>query len=262
MLETTLTPKCSLLMHSWVRVRRLGGVIQRALYRPGQAVLTFQEATAFVPSMRKQVEDWCEETKRTIEETAGNLGRLQPSFVHPSWIDLTSHILLMALYRPSSGQPHMDAERFAVLRSESIKAVTLFLHLIDAHRIAFNLVYLMQVFTTCTTLLYCLVEMDGKPVNMKSREWRDDTIKLVKGCLDLLDKFQAGWPGTDVYREEFISLSAKLLENCESANAADEEIAMRTNLADLESFVMREGVPVLLNTRDFDWTVFDIAGFP
>jgi hypothetical protein len=167
----------------------------------------------------------------------------------------------MALYRPSPGYPYMNRDRFTILRTEAINAVTLFRDLIDAHRIAFNLVYLMQVFTACTTLLYCLVEKEGDPANMASRAWREETVRLVGVCLDLLDTFQAGWPGTDAYRAQFIALSVKLVENCEAANAQEEQqaqLATGVRLMDGSGDV----VPAWLNSSEFDWTVFDIAGFP
>jgi hypothetical protein len=196
-----------------------------------------------------------------IDQTAGNLGRLQPHYVHPSWIDLTALLYLMALYRPSPGYPYMDRDRFAILRKEATRCVTLYRELIDAQRAAFNLLYLLQVYTACTTLLYSLVEMDGEPSNMASREWREETVRLVGVCLDLLDAFQAGWPGTEAYRQQFIAQSVKLVEKCEAASAQEEAQAQNeTGFPGLDSFL--ESVPPWPNTSEFDWSLFDIAGFP
>ncbi|KAI5480300.1 hypothetical protein MNV49_001259 [Pseudohyphozyma bogoriensis] len=196
--------------HHIIRMRRIGGLIQREVYRIPSAQLPAEEREAIIARLQRELDEWFEATPQGHTPSQG-------VFHHAAYFALWYNLLLSAIYRPSPLLPHTSRARLQMLRLSSTRSIELFWELHKDRRIASNHVNLQQMFIGCISLLFCLCEYDGDRNNALSPTWRHAAVERLQSCSDLLSSFSTGWPATKKYQETFDRLAELLIVKCHTS---------------------------------------------
>lgn len=117
---------------------------------------------------------------------------------------MSYHQMIMAIHRPSPLIPHTPTRFLPILRSSASISVDLYRHYWATKQVLVIGVHLYQLFTSCTTLIYCFCEYRRRPdlVDVPA----DECIKRIGQCQELLGCFAPVWPETVQYRTLFDKL--------------------------------------------------------
>lgn len=115
----------------------------------------------------------------------------------------------MALHRPSPLMPEIPSSFVDVLHEAATISVDLYDHYSEANQVLVNWVHLNQIFTSCTTLVYCFWEYQARDDLVEVPRQR--ALDRIEQCKRLLARFGPPWPQTQRYQTMFDNLTQSFL---------------------------------------------------
>ena len=111
----------------------------------------------------------------------------------------------MALHRPSPLMPVTPSAFVSTLYEAATISVDLYDHYSEMNQVLVNWVHLKQIFTSCTTLVYCFWEYQTRSdlVGIPHQQ----ALERIKQCKQLLARFGPPWPQTQRYQAMFDNLA-------------------------------------------------------
>lgn len=130
------------------------------------------------------------------------------------------HQMIMALHRPSPLMPQIPSSFIPTLLNSAMTSVELYDHYSTQKRVLVNWVHLHQLFTSCTSLVYCFREHSSRPDLV---DYPSDVVqRWTARCRALLAKFSPKWPQSERYQAMFDELAAPFsVEGCPPAPTGD-----------------------------------------
>ncbi|KAI0891508.1 hypothetical protein F4806DRAFT_304861 [Annulohypoxylon nitens] len=197
-------PSAAMRVHS-LKGRKLYGQIQESLYTVAAAATTakgpFQERKGIVDGYAQQVQSWYASSPLRgafVPISAATVRR-------QSLDDLQYHQMIMALHRPSPLMPEIPSSFVDVLHEAATISVDLYDHYSEANQVLVNWVHLKQIFTSCTTLVYCFWEYQTR--DDLAEVPRQRALDRIQQCKRLLARFGPPWPQTQRYQTMFDNLT-------------------------------------------------------
>ncbi|KAL7915570.1 hypothetical protein GGI35DRAFT_466927 [Trichoderma velutinum] len=257
-------PRVALRVHS-LKGRKLYGQIQESLYAVSITPdAPFDEREATVNLFVQKVNDW--HSSSPLRDAFIPLS--SATVKRQSLDDLQYHQMIMALHRPSPLIPTIPSHFITVLYDAACISVDLYCHYSDENQILVNWVHLKQIFTSCTTLLYCFWEHHTR------EDLLDISIQQVLERIDqskrLLARFGPPWPQTQRYQAMFDNLAQPFLQQKEQQHheqqgqqqnhtflGTDDELSNLTSQSQTANSVDKEGLSDVFRSANEGYIPFE-----
>lgn len=165
------------------------------------------------------------------------------------------HQMIMALHRPSPLLPHISDSFIHTLRSSSETTIELYRHYTARRQVTINWVHFHQIFTSCTTLVFCFAEQQSRASLQEAAP--EEVLASIDRCKELIAGFDPDWSQSQRYRIMFDLLVLPLLARSNSAKATDRDAVITSVSITEPSAAHQLGV-----SSDYDFTQFLIPTTP
>ncbi|KAL1409281.1 hypothetical protein Q8F55_006114 [Vanrija albida] len=193
-------PEVALRIHN-IQLRRLYGKIYESLLTvPARDDLSVAEREAIISDRAREVQEWYNNSPFR----AAFFPMSDSSISRQAADDISYHQMTMGLYRPSPLMPHVPSSYVTILKSSASISVDLYRHYWPRQQVLLVWTHLYQVFSSCTTLVYCFCEYRSRPdlVDLPSEQVETQ----IAQCQDLLARFGSAWPESQRYQAMFHAL--------------------------------------------------------
>ncbi|ORY32288.1 fungal-specific transcription factor domain-domain-containing protein [Naematelia encephala] len=134
-------------------------------------------------------------------------GKKANTINHNTWLTLASHQIRCDLYRPSALYPTPSDDGLSELYQSSSRCVELYLDIWRNNRLAYNAINVYAQLVATFALVYSLAEFDGRQID---GEWREEVVRRLSHCQEILKIFGKVLPGSVKYSEVFERICATL----------------------------------------------------